>query len=284
MKKTTLSEDIRRLEELRADGFLSERQYLRELHEAMARHEQEVVPDLEPAPDALDLAAHSTPRPFDPDDTTRPETPALHLERDEEPEAPDQGQDAAPDQSSPLVLEGLGGPARVIVRGKSPWDDTGDSALGLQSPRAKTQDATAVFDQDKAKAEAEARRREKIARMAENSNRTLRRRRNPDVALLLSLLWAGAGNLYIGQLGTGMGFALLGGACWIGVAFGIFDLVWVALPLGLLSGALARKAADQRNRSIEALANARLRMQPKVSRLNVEKSLRPGAPVPPKQG
>ncbi|WP_028588451.1 prepilin peptidase [Desulfocurvus vexinensis] len=284
MKKTTLSDDIRRLEELRADGFLSERQYLRELHEAMARHEQEVVPDWEPAPDAQDLAAHSSPRPYDPDDATRPETPALHLERDGEPDAPDRDQDPAPGQPEEPVQADLAGPARVIVRGKSPWDDTGDSALGLQSPRAKTQDATAVFDHDKAKAEAEARQREKIARMAEHSNRALRRRRNPDVALLLSLLWAGVGNIYVGQLTPGVGLALLGGACWIGVAYGIYELAWIALPLGLLSGAVARKAADQKNRAIDALTDARLRMQPKVSRLNVEKSLRPGPAAPPKQG
>jgi hypothetical protein len=62
------------------------------------------------------------------------------------------------------------------------------------------------------------------------------------------------------------------------VPYGIYDLAWVALPLGLLSGALARKTADQRNRAIDAQANSRLRMQPKVSRLNVEKSLRSGPP------
>ena len=49
MKKTSLSDDIRRLEELRDEGFLSEKQYLRELHEAMGRHEQEIVPDAQTA-------------------------------------------------------------------------------------------------------------------------------------------------------------------------------------------------------------------------------------------
>lgn len=276
MKKTSLSDDIRRLEELRDEGFLSEKQYLRELHEAMGRHEQEIVPDAQTAPDGTELAAHSEPRPFDPDDATRPDTPALHLER----EAAPKGAAPEPEPIPPLELEDDdSGPARVIVRGKSPWDERDAAGPSFQTPKARAQDATAVFqEQDQARAEIEARRREKIARMAEQSNRTLRRRRNPDAALLLSLAWAGLGNLYVGQLAPGLLFALVGGACWVGVAYGIYDLAWVALPLGLLSGALARKTADQRNRAIDAQANSRLRMQPKVSRLNVEKSLRSGPP------
>jgi hypothetical protein len=280
MTKTTLSDDIRRLEELRDEGFLSERQYLRELHEAMTRHEREIVPDREPSPDATELAAHSDPRPFDPDDATRPETPALHLE--DGPDAP--GRDAL--REAPLELEDPGagaGPGRVIVRGKSPWDDDPAAGPALQAPRPRDKGADAVFEQDAAKAQAEARRREAIARMAEQTNRTLRRKRNPDVALLLSLPWAGLGNLYIGQLGTGIAFALVGGACWIGLAYGIYDLAWVLLPLGLLSGALARKTADQRNRAIDAMTTARMRMQPKVTRLNLDRNLRAAAPQSPPQ-
>lgn len=280
MTKNTLSDEIRRLEELREEGFLGEKQFLREVHDVMKRREHERVDELAPAPEPTVLAAHSVPMDFSPTNTIQLETPTLRLEDpapDDEPDhaagTPSNAASGARDVSPEIITVD---PGRVIIRGKAPWDDHQGQAISLQSPREEKLGPEAVFNKEKNAADIV--KRQKLARMAEKSNRILRRKKNPDAALIMSLCWAGLGNMYIGQIGSGLLFMLLGGGAWIAVAFGFYDLLWVALPLGLLSGAVARKAADQKNRSLDALSDVQLRLQPKVSRLNVEKSLRKAPP------
>lgn len=284
-KKSTLSDEIRRLEELRDEGFLGEKQFVREVRELTRRHEHERVDEGVP-PVPADMVAHSEPVEYDPSGADLPQTPRLELEDEDADAAPrpypddedadDDGEDF-PERGAPGDGQHSGEAGRVIIRGKSPWDDRDEGRVSLQAPRAEKPSAEAVFDKEKKASDIK--KREQIARMAEKSNRIMRRKKNPDAALVLSLAWPGLGNMYVGQVGSGMLGMLVGGACWVAaVGFGQWDLVWVALPMGLLMGAVARKKADLRNRSIDAMTDSKLRMQPKVSRLNVEKSLRATPP------
>lgn len=288
MGDQTVSDAVRYLEKMRDEGFLSEEQFRREVRELLLRREDEeweppeieVDGDENPARSVLaDMVGHSRPVEFDQDDIASPETPAISglvLEDRAPVPAADEPSRPGPRPEAAKPREA----GRVIVKGKAPWDDKGHERVDLdghsklrkEDPPAKVSSVHQPLNPIQ---------RERLARMAEKTNKTLNRRRNPETAFLLSLLLPGLGHAYFGDLGLGMGLMILGGLGWMGVFFGEMWTLYVVAPMGLLAGALIHRKITLHNNYVDMKRAAEARRAPAESRLNVERSIREAGAPPP---
>ncbi|MGY2002805.1 hypothetical protein [Blastococcus sp. SYSU DS1024] len=74
--------------------------------------------------------------------------------------------------------------------------------------------------------------------------------KTPGIAVLLSLLWMGAGHLYAGRIGPGIGFMTTGFFLWILwfiplIGWVVAPLLW--LPLFIVAACTAANAAREHN-------------------------------------
>lgn len=285
MADKSISDAVRELEELRDEGFLSEEQFRREVRELLERNEElpsgaggsvsgsskaglgDMVRHADPVPKPDDA-------PWELDDT--PEIVGT-VEEDAQSETP-----VAPSfESMPPVPPKE--PGRVIVTGKTPWDDKGSSRVSLASTRREDEEKDEMRPvHGSAHKPLNPIQREELARMAERTNKVINKQKREDVAFILSFILPGLGHLYYGDIATGMALALIGGAAWVTFVLTLeFWVFYILAPLCLLSGALAHKAVKQRNRYTDLRSRADQRRRPSESSLNVEKSIRQAGAAPP---
>ncbi|WP_461209172.1 hypothetical protein [Desulfocurvus sp. DL9XJH121] len=243
MSDKSVSEAVRELEQLRDEGYLGEEQFRREMRELLERVE------------------NGPPAPAEPEAAAPPKSPP------------------AP-KPAPAPRPKPAEPGRVLVRGKVPWDDAGGARVRLSAPRQTDDESgngpVTVGPGIKPLNPVQ---REHLARMAVRTNKALSQRRDPNVAFLLSLLLPGLGQTYFGDYGSGVLLMLLGGAGWIGVVMQEWWVLYVLAPLCLLSGALAQRSVQAKNRYLDQRNLMEARVRKEESRLNVEKSIRQaGAP------
>lgn len=285
MADKTVSEAVRYLERMRDEGFLSEKQFRMEVRDLLRRREDEgwEPPEGEDEESSLvssvlaDMVGHSRPVEFDEEDISSTDMPSisglvLELEdpHDERPEAPAyQPHHLAPPAPTALPKEA----GRVIVKGKAPWDDQGSERVDVDGHKKlkKEEHKTEISSVHKPLNPVM---REKLARMAERTNKVLNRRRSPEVAFGLSLAVPGLGHVYFGNLGVGMALMLLAGAGWVGAFFEEYWVLYILAPMGLLSGALIHRKVQLHNNYVDMKLAAEARRAPVESSLNVEKSIR----------
>lgn len=167
-----------------------------------------------------------------------------------------------------------GGPARVLVKGKVPWDEAREFVPMDPFRNARTESSGPDAGTPGPKhRDSEPLKRKELASMAKRTNTVLRKPKNATAAFVLSLCWSGLGNAYCGQTGIGALLMLVGGVCWIMVGFGEYDMLWAGALLGFLSAAMAHKQAELHNRHI-ATAEAAARRQRGEARLDMEESIR----------
>jgi len=280
MVDKSISQAVRELEELRDEGFLSEAQFRREVRELLERGEEPPPRVASRAASSRaglgDMVRHAAPKPGAGDDPTSID-PTLSI-HDGTAAGPTEAPVSSLRRPAPRPFE----PGRVIVSGKTPWDDKGHSRVSLASSSREDQDK----DEDRpvhgqALKPLNPIQREQLARMAAQTNKVLNRQKREDLAFALSFLLPGLGHLYYGDIASGMGLALVGGACWVGVALQEWWVLYVLAPLALLSGALAHRAVQRRNRFADLRSRADQNRRPSESSLNVEKSIRQAGAKPP---
>lgn len=270
MSKPSLSDAVKELERLRDEGYLTQGQFIQEMHELM-RQADRYAP-LPPGGSARqagqaglgDMVDHSAPEAFD-EGVYAHFNPTGAQENDQAP--------VMPQRESPVVAAPVAEAGRVIVQGKVPWDDQGSSRVSLEAGRAdETDNGTAAEVEDKNKLNPV--QRENLARMASKTIKTLNRKKNPQLVLVLSLLWPGLGQAYIGKTGSGAALMLVGGAGWAGLWFGEFWILYILPALGFLCGAIAHRDVLHHNGYIDRKQRLSDMNQQSESSLNVEKSIR----------
>lgn len=162
------------------------------------------------------------------------------------------------------------GPGRVIIRGHAPWDDKSVERVRL----GKEEDPDETLRVGSAKRALNAIQREELAQMAQKTIRSITKRRDPNIAFLISFILPGLGHAYYGEQALGVLLMLVGGACWVGIALQEWWVLYFFLPLGLLSGALAHRSVDRRNRQLEEQDRLKEHRKVRAKQLNVEKSIR----------
>ncbi|BBD06767.1 TM2 domain-containing protein [Desulfovibrio ferrophilus] len=281
MSDKSISDAVRHLEQMRDEGFLSEEQFGREVRELLKRREADDLPprsevDDLPLEDSLlgQMVGHSRPVEYDDQDIVSPDTPTISgLEL----EIPDTATPAyMPHHMTPLPPKAPPKEAgRVIIRGNAPWDDKGGERVNLDGHKKRNEEENKGPDNvSEVHKPLDPIQRERLARMASRTNRMLNRRKNPEVAFLLSLLWPGLGHAYFGNLGIGVLLMLLSGTGWVGVFFEEYWVLNILVPMGLLSAALVHRNIQAHNRYVDLKEAAEARRVPTESSLNVEKSIR----------
>lgn len=283
MSGKPVSEAVRELEQLLEEGFLSEEQFRREVRELLESRRTVDEGEGRAASRALDEAVRHAP-PAEggepvaaPEPVAASEPAAWYLE-----DAPDASPTPFAPGPGPQTPAKPFEPGRVIIKGKTPWDDKGSDRIHLSVPgregKAKDDEAVTIGTARRPLNPIE---RQHLARLAERTNKVVNKQKNPDLAFFLSLVLPGLGQAYYGELGGGVLLMFLGGAGWVGLFMQEWWVLYVLAPLGLLAGALAHRSVLNRNRHLDMRRRADINRKQQESRLNVEKSIRQAGAAPP---
>jgi hypothetical protein len=266
---TALSERIRQLEEALSRGDIDREDFLRTLTRLTQSASEDLTrragtpppvppapsPATPPLPDALAHAPAGDSGAQAHDNT--PPGPATL-----EPLFFDMPQ--TPDDWTPKPVD----PGRVIVTGRSSWDKMArpGNLLGAerQGKEGEKRDDAAQLKRDY------------LARMASDSLRKTRRKKNAQAAFVMSLALGGLGHLYIGAIGVGSALLLVSTGCMAGLLLGEPEVLFLLAPMNLLAAALAHKAALILNRDIDNKTRAARRMRGTDERsgIDLDKSIR----------
>lgn len=268
MTDTALSERIRQLEEALSRGDIDREDFLRTL----TRLTQSASEDLTRRADS------PSPTPPATSTATRHRADVEHASEDDSaaqtrgdsPPGPTTPEPlffdipAAPEDWAPQPVD----PGRVIVTGRSSWDKVARPGNLLGAER-QGKDSEKRDDAAQLK-------RDYLARMASDSLRKTRRKKNAQAAFVMSLALGGLGHLYIGAIGVGSALLLVSSGCMAGLLLGEPEVLFLLAPMNLLAAALAHKAALILNRDIDNKTRAARRMRGTEERsgIDLDKSIR----------
>lgn len=275
---------LKNLAELKDEGYLTEAQYITEVKAVLeqaaksgtsggAVFKECAAPDREPdRADLLDIHdLHGDPEDrlahppeeiveaiLDRADATRHDAPRII---DEPPTEPMNNQD-------PRELPPEG---RVIVSGKAPWDDSEEKRFRLDTQRDSQKkdllhDKKSVYNNVVL--------RERLAKMARETNRKMDIRKNELLAAGLSLVLPGLGHLYLGMLGIGLALVLIAGVLITLQFMSEGSMFSVLLPVWILAALMAYKHAQNYNMLLDRKAATRRRSGRGLTVSSVEKTTR----------
>jgi TM2 domain-containing membrane protein YozV len=275
---------LKNLADLKEEGYLTEAQYITEVKAVLeqagkngvaneAAFSECTAPDPEPNPlDLLDIEdLHGDPEDrlaHPPEEIVEAILDRADATRHDPPRIIDEPPTESMKENEPQELPPEG---RVIVSGKAPWDDAQEKRFKLDTQRG-TQKKDILHDKKSVYNNVIL--RDRLAKMAKETNRKMDIRKNELLAAGLSLILPGLGHLYLGMLGIGMGLVLIAGVLIALQFLSEESMFMVLLPVWILGALIAYKHAQNYNFLLDRKAMTRRRTERGLSVSSMEKATR----------
>jgi hypothetical protein len=267
---------LKELAVLKDEGLLTEEQYLEEVNAVIAKRAGGA--DSTPLACDIETSAHPGGEELEDGEYRDPEDRYVHppeevvtaiLDRNPVHTAAKIIDEPPPEDDGNYFEQQIAPQGRVLVSGKAPWDDEKSGRFRIDT---KDKDNKEDLRQDRKSIYQNVILRERLAHMAQETNRRMNIRKNENLAFGISLILPGLGHLYLGMLGIGSALVVIAGVLIVLHIMSETSMWSVIFPFWLLGALLAYKHAQKYNFLIDRKKIGKRRSGAGLSTTSIEKS------------